>query len=318
VSRRVVILGGGHGVATVLRALRDDDLELTAVVTVADDGGSSGELRRRLGGPAVGDLRRCLLALSDDDAALTLGRPVTVGDLGAHPLGNLVLVSLAEEFGDLAAASERIGRRLGICGRVLPATAEPLMLLAEGEGATLCGESAIGSAGLRVQRLRFKPARPRVPEEVGAALDAASCVVLAPGSLFTSVLAVAALPDVAARLARATARIVWVCNLEPEPGETANLSAYEHLLALRRHGVEVDACLFDPGAGLPVDAQQFAREGVVALAHPMRCGHDGVHDPELLGLALRRLLGDSSRRSVGAVVHELNAVAYRDPLGVGR
>ena len=125
---RVTVIGGGHGLAAVVGALRDEPCDLTVVVTVADDGGSSGELRRRHGGPAVGDLRRALIALAGEEAPLAraLARPITVDGAGRHPLGNLLIRDLANAVGDLTQASEWLGSQLGIHARVLPATAEPL------------------------------------------------------------------------------------------------------------------------------------------------------------------------------------------------
>ncbi|MGA2926076.1 MAG: gluconeogenesis factor YvcK family protein [Solirubrobacteraceae bacterium] len=295
-ATRVAILGGGHGIASVLRALRDyDDYELTAVVTVGDDGGSSGELRRRNGGHAVGDMRRSLLALSGDDVALAraLAQPVTLHRFGRHPLGNLVIRSLATALGDLEAASGWLAVQLGAGGRVLPATLDPVSLIAEAGGELIRGESAIGAANARIRRLRFSPERPRVPTAALAAIADADWVLLGPGSLFTSVLAVSAVPDVASALRATSATVAWVCNLERQHAETSEMSAPSHLAALRRHGVRVDLVLHDPSAELHFTPRQLARARVPAIARPLAGALPGVHDPDLLALALGDLFDGS-------------------------
>lgn len=285
------MLGGGHGLTAVLSALRDRSAELTAIVTVADDGGSSGELRRRREGPAVGDMRRALISLADQDAALAraFARPLSIECLGRHPLGNLVIRSVTDAFGDLEQASEWLGAQLGISGRVLPASAEPVSLLAEAEGRIIRGEQAIGMSRMKIRRIRFSPERPAVPSASCERIREADFVFLGPGSLFTSVLATCALPDIAAALARTAAHVVWICNLQPEAIETAGMTAYDHLAALRRHRVRLDAVLYDPAAKLHFDPEQLAVRGYQPLAHPLRSAQSGAHDPALLRDALEQL-----------------------------
>jgi uncharacterized cofD-like protein len=288
--KRIVVLGGGHGLASVLGALGDGADELTVIVTVADDGGSSGQLRQRGAGPAVGDLRRSLVTLAREEVVLgrALRRPITVGRLGCHPLGNLLILSIAEAFGDLAYATEWLGARLGIAGRVLPATAEPVSLVGEADGELVYGETAIGTRS-RVRHLRFVPECPAVPPAVVEAIEAADLCLLAPGSLFTSVIATSALPPVASALARAGAPVVWISNLEPDAIETAGMTGGDHLAALRRHGVRVDAALFDPHAELQLDAQQLEDDRVHPMPRPLLGTRRGVHDQRLLRAAIDEL-----------------------------
>jgi uncharacterized cofD-like protein len=289
---RIVVLGGGHGVASVLHALREDPVELTVIVTVADDGGSSGELRRRWGGPAVGDVRRSLIALAGEDTALAraFAQPLATNGLGRHPLGNLVIHSLTGAFGDIETATEWLRGRLGISAHVLPASAEPVWLLADGgDDQVIFGESAIGAARIPIRRLRFEPECPRSPVAALQAIDHADWILLAPGSLFTSTLAATALPDVASAIARTRARVLWICNLEPEQRETAGMTAADHLAAVRSHGVRVDAVLYDPGASLQFATGQLAREQVPAIARRLRARQPGTHDPVLLHDALHEL-----------------------------
>jgi uncharacterized cofD-like protein len=274
--------------AAVLRALKDAaDVDLTAIVTTADDGGSSGVLRERRGGPAVGDLRRSLVALSDDaPLARAFTRTLTINRLGSHPIGNLMLTSIADAFGDLGEATEWLGAQLRLSGRVLPASTEPVTLLAATDQDWIRGESAIGAAAHHIRRLHFSPERPSVHSLVLESIDAADWVLIAPGSLFTSVLAVASIPDVAAALERTHAPIVWICNLVAEAVETAGMTASDHLDTLRRHGVPVDVALYDVEADLSLDPALLSQANVFGSAHPMRSDRVGVHDPVKLKVAL--------------------------------
>lgn len=288
---RVTILGGGHGVASVLRAIGDDDLDLAVIVTVADDGGSSGELRRRWGTPAVGDMRRSLIALAGEQAesGRALAAPVMIARMGRHPLGNLLLCSLTKAFGDLQTAGEWLSGQLGLSARVLPATTEPVTLLACTEQGLIRGESAIGAAESPIASLRFDPSRPEVPAPAIDAIVQADWVLLAPGSLFTSLLAVSALPDVTSALTRTRARVLWVCNLEPQLPETAAMSASDHLDTLHRHNVRVDNVLYDPAARLGFTPAELAAAGLPGVARPLMSADPGRHDPILLAAALREM-----------------------------
>ena len=284
---RVAILGGGRGVAAVLRALRDAPVALTAVVTTADDGGSSGDLRRRFGGPAVGDLRRSLVALSDDTdlLATVMSQPLETR-YGRHPVGNLLIRSLTDSFGDLESSSRWLGPWLGISGSVLPASVEPVTLLADTGDQVIAGESAIGRNAERVLRLRFRPQWPRTPPAAVQAILAADWVLVAPGSLYTSTLATCALPQIVTAVANTPGRVLWLCNLEPEHAETTGMSAEDQLSALRRHGVRVDDVLYDPEAKLHFSPTTLARSRISGFAWPLQAGSGPIHDPRLLAAAL--------------------------------
>jgi uncharacterized cofD-like protein len=294
-TERVVVLGGGHGVAAVLAALRDTPVDLTAIVTTADDGGSSGDLRRRFGGPAVGDLRRSLIALSDGTnlLATVMSRPLETR-YGRHPVGNLLIQSLMDSLGDLETSSRWLGQWLGISGCVLPASVEPVRLLADTGDRLIAGESAIGHTADRIVRLRFDPQWPRTPLAAVQAIQGADWVLLAPGSLYTSTLATSALPQIVSALARTSARVLWLCNLDPGRAETAGMTAEDHLSALRTHGVRVDAVLYDPDAKLHFRAPNLARSRLAGFAHPLQAGRVPVHDAKLLGAALESLFSAHS------------------------
>jgi len=192
---RVVAIGGGHGLAATLRAVRRYASHTTAIVSVADDGGSSGRLRQTLGIPAPGDARRCLVALAEDDAlwAEAFEHRFTAPGLVGHAFGNLVIAGLAQVTGDFTAALDEAGRLVGAVGRVLPATAIPVSLHAETADGPIDGQVAIAGTP-RITHVSLVPADAKPPPAALDALADADQVVLGPGSLFTSVLAAAVVP----------------------------------------------------------------------------------------------------------------------------
>jgi uncharacterized cofD-like protein len=296
VSVKIAALGGGHGLAAVLRALRDEAIELGAIVSVADDGGSSGELRRQRPGPALGDMRRSLIASGAGDGALAraLARPVTVNRLGTHPVGNLLLRSLAEAFDDLEAAVAWLAEQIGSPARMIPATAENIALVGEtADGQLIYGESTIGKVGSRIRSLRFIPETPLVPDAAIKTILDADWVLIAPGSLYTSVLATCALPAIASALARTKSTVVWIGNLIPDGSETAGMSARAHLEALLSHGVRIDSVMFDPVAELAFDVATLASLGIKASTARLVGPRQGEHDPRLLRAALRALFAST-------------------------
>ena len=312
---QVVTLGGGHGVAVVLRALRMHELDLTVIVSVADDGGSSEALHRRWGSLAVGDMRRSLIALTGERnlPGRALAAPVTLTRFGEHPLGNLVLWSLTKAFGDLETASRWLSGELGLSARVLPATTEGVSLVAVVEGREIRGESAIGAAEGRIETLSFDPERPTVSPLVIDAISAADWVLLAPGSLYTSILAASSVPEIASALAGASAPSVWICNLEPQIPETAGMSAADHLAALKRHGVRPDVVLYDPAARLHFASSELAALDLPGLARPLMSADPGRHDSALLAAALGDLFygaapGPIAPRSHGELFEDMRPI----------
>jgi uncharacterized cofD-like protein len=288
----VVALGGGHGLAASLQAARRYAGEVCAIVSVADDGGSSGRLRAAFGIPAPGDLRRCLVALADPGSPWTSAFEYrfAAGELEGHAFGNLVLAGLAEATGDFSLALLEAGRVLGAAGRVLPATTEAVILKAElrspdGNGGTsIVGQVAVQeSAG--IAGVSIVPADARPPDAALEALAAAAQVVIGPGSLFTSVLAVVAVPALRDTLATTRGQKVYVCNLGPQHPETAGYDVAAHVDALRSHGLEVDVVLCHPGA-LPKGALD-----VPCVERPVARADLLAHDPVRLAAALSDLVG---------------------------
>jgi uncharacterized cofD-like protein len=284
---RVVAVGGGHGTAVTLRAARRYAAEVTAIVSVADDGGSSGRLREQLDVVALGDLRKCLVALAEDSSVLARAfehRFGETGELAGHALGNLVLAGLVDATGDLVAGIDQAAALLGATGRVLPATTEKVTLKAEAGRGEVEGQVAVSAAG-RIRRVSLVPGGSSPPPEAMAALHAADQVVIGPGSLYTSLLAAVGVPGIAEALAGTAGQKVYVSNLFPQVPETEGYDVAAHVVALREHGVEVDVVLWDSAAGLaagPVDRPTVDRR----LA-----GSNGlVHDPARLADALSDLL----------------------------
>src|SRR4051794_27034370 len=254
-SPRVVAFGGGHGLSASLEALRQVTTDLTAVVTVADDGGSSGRLRAELGALPPGDLRMALAALASTDewgrawAALTQHRFEGWGSLAGHPVGNLIITALADQLGDPVAALDMVGRLLGAAGRVLPLATEALEIVADvvgldpgdpGAPSEVRGQVAVATTPGRVVAVRVEPAEPPAcPEAVQAVLEA-DWAVLGPGSWFTSVIPHLLVPDMAKALAATRARRMVALNLSPQPGETEGFSPETHLEVLAAHAPELE------------------------------------------------------------------------------
>ncbi|MGH9082213.1 MAG: gluconeogenesis factor YvcK family protein [Acidimicrobiales bacterium] len=283
---RVVALGGGHGTAVTLRAARRYAGEVTAVVSVADDGGSTGRLREQLDVVALGDMRKCLVALADEGSALARAfeHRFTDGDLAGHALGNLVLAGLVAATGDLVDGVDEAAALLRCSGRVLPATAERVVLTAVGDGGEVNGQVAVSQAG-RIRRVSLVPSAPVPPADAVTALGKADQVVIGPGSLFTSVLAAAAVPGIAGAVATSPAQRVYVCNLRPQTPETAGYDVADHVAALRAHGVTVDVVLYDSTAGMPAGSP-----GAPLVDRPLAGPNGLVHDPARLARALSDLL----------------------------
>ncbi len=289
---KVVALGGGHGLSASLQAIRRYSSEVSAVVSVADDGGSSGRLRSVFGIPPPGDLRRCLVALADPESLWVdaFKYRFTAGELAGHALGNLMIAGLAATLGDFERALDEAGRLLGAVGRVIPATREPVVLkavvrAADGDGASdVEGQVAVGNSG-RIAGVWLVPADPQATPAALDAIEAADQVVIGPGSLFTSVLAVVAVPAIRDALAATRARKVYVCNLRVQSPETEGYDVAAHVDALLAHGLEVDVVLCHPGA-LPLG-------GVSARVVERPVARDGsaAHDPALLAVALSDLVG---------------------------
>jgi uncharacterized cofD-like protein len=309
---RVVAFGGGHGLAAALGAWRRITPDLTAVVTVADDGGSSGRIRREMPVLPPGDLRMALAALTGDGergrelAALLQHRLGGTGVLAGHPVGNLVLTGLVEMHdGDTVAALDALAEMIGCRGRVLPMADVPLDLVARVESTdpddpertrTIRGQVAIATTPGHVREILLSPHDPPVNVAVLEAIAAADVVSLGPGSWYTSVLPHLLVPRLRAALIASPAKVVAVLNLEPQPGETDGFSPEEHLSVLQAHlgGVALHTVIADAESvvdrrGLLSAVRECGAE--LILAPVAEATGSARHDPVRLSAALASVVG---------------------------
>ncbi|MBX5435704.1 MAG: YvcK family protein [Alicyclobacillaceae bacterium] len=256
---RIVAVGGGTGLSVVLRGLKEFEVDLTAVVTVADDGGSSGRLRNEFAMPPPGDIRNCLVALADTEPLLErlLQFRFPAGEgLAGHSFGNLFLAAMTHIMGDFESAIRETSRVLAVRGRVLPAVRDIVTLRAVMEDGTVVeGESNIPAARKRVRRVELVP-RDTVPlPEVLEAIREADAIVVGPGSLYTSVLPNLLVPGMAEAIASSPAKKIYICNVMTQPGETDSFTAAQHVEVIYDH---VGRRLFDyilvNAASLPPEA----------------------------------------------------------------
>ena len=236
---RVVTIGGGTGQAILLRGLKEHTNNLTAIVTVVDDGGSSGRLRREFGALPPGDVRQCIGALAVAEPLMTrmLNYRFSKGDgLEGHSLGNLMMLAMADLTGNFESGIRELSRVLAVRGQILPSTLESVKLCAELEdGSTVSGESAVREANSAIRRVYLDRQHPTAFGEAIQAVLEADYIILAPGSLYTSLLPNLLVPEVAQAIAKSKALKLYVCNVATEPGETTHYGVEEHLAALRQH-----------------------------------------------------------------------------------
>ena len=279
-------IGGGHGTAVTLKAARRYAGLLTGIVSVADDGGSSGRLRELLNVVALGDIRKCLVALAEQDSALAVAfeRRYDEGELAGHALGNLILLGLIDATGDLVQGVREAALLLGARGDVLPATTEPVVLKAESAQGTVAGQVAVmGTGDLWAVSLVPDDAQP--PPLAVERILGAEQVVIGPGSLFTSVLAAVAVRGITEAVASSKASVVYVCNLHPQIPETEGYDVAAHIAALARHDVAVDTVVCDTIQGMAI-----GQAGVPVLDVPLTGENRLVHSPAKLAQALSGLL----------------------------
>jgi uncharacterized cofD-like protein len=304
---KIVAVGGGTGLSTLLRGLKAHTPHLTAIVTVADDGGSSGRLRRELGVLPPGDIRNCIAALADDEALITQLFQYRFGQgegLNGHSFGNLFISALAGVTGSFERAVLEAGRVLAVRGRILPSTLDDVTLVADlrpGEGPArpgadlirVQGESEIPKTGRPIERVFLRPDRARAyPEAVRAILEA-DLIVAGPGSLFTSVLPNLLVRDIQRAMWASRARRLYVCNVATQPGETDGFDVGQHVSALRRH-VGGDLFHWVLANNNPVSSQEHPKLEPVAPHCPPDCGYQVIwadlidrdspwlHDPQRL------------------------------------
>lgn len=243
---RIVVIGGGTGLSVMLRGLKQKPIDITAIVTVADDGGSSGILRSELEMPPPGDIRNVLTALSEVEPLLTklLEYRFAKGNgLAGHSLGNLMLAAMRDITGDFVTGVREMSRVFAVQGRVLPAADHPIVLRAEmTDGTIVEGESKIPQAGGVIRRVSIEPSDVSPLPEALEALKKADAILVGPGSLYTSILPNLLVPEIAKTIVESDALKMFVCNVMTQPGETDDYKVSDHLRAVREH---VGCDLFD-------------------------------------------------------------------------
>ncbi len=298
---RVVAFGGGTGLPVLLRGLRDRVGDLTAVVTVADDGGSSGRLRQELGVAPPGDVRNCLVALAGRRRLAEVFDyrfEGAAGDLSEHSVGNIIIAALADMSGGFCEGVEQAARFLRVKGRVFPAATESLTLFAHhADGTVSRGESAAREAGKRIRRVTVEPEGARAPEGALEAVERADLVVLSSGSLFTSTIPALLGGGMREALGRFRGPVVYVANVMTQPGETDGFSVSDHLRAIADHvGSIVTDALVHAGS-LPEGLVERYRAEGAALVEVDR---EGI---QALGIRVREA-DVVSRDTGGGVRHD--------------
>lgn len=245
-SRRpkITVVGGGTGLPVVLQSLKEKDADVTAIVTVADDGGSSGLLREAFNAVPPGDLRNVLVALSDipriqEEIFQYRFRP-DIKLLGGHSLGNLIIAAMAEQSGSIYKAIQLLSQFMHVNGHVYPAAEEPVVLHAEfQDGSCLSGESKISKARKKIKRITVSPGEPdhelKAGRKVVSSIMDADMVVLGPGSLYTSILPNLMIPEIAEAIRTTSAQVTYICNIMTQAGETENMSDADHVKILNDH-----------------------------------------------------------------------------------
>lgn len=320
---KVVAIGGGNGLSTMLRGLKGRVEDLTAIVTVADDGGGSGMLRQDLGMLPPGDIRNCMQALANVEPVMSelLAYRFTEGSLAGQSFGNLLLAALDGISDSFDQAVARMSQVLAISGRVLPVTNSNVQLEAVFENDThVVGESKIcdfkKSQDCRIRYVRLLPQRPPALDQVIQAIDRAELILLGPGSLYTSVIPNLLVDGVCQAIERSKALKLYACNIMTQDGETEDMTAAEHVLALMEHGLKgLDICLCndapvperlleryraEDAKPIEVDAQRLSNMGVEVVTAPLtsQSAQYARHDPDRLGRAVLQVYEERAQTRI--------------------
>ena len=297
---RIAVLGGGTGLSVLLRGLKEYTSNITAIVSVADDGGSSGRLRGQLGILPPGDLRNCLVALADTEPAMEslFNYRFTAGEgLAGHSLGNLLIAAMTDLTGSFETAIHEVGEVLAIRGKVIPATNSLLVLGAEfHDGTTMMGQSAISRTEEPIKRVFLEPADCQPAPEALTAIREADVIIVGPGSLYTSVIPNLLIPGMVEEISKATGVKVYVCNVMTQMGETKDYTAGDHLEALYKHSgpglvdymivnnkrvptVYVNKYAIEGAKVVEIDRERLATQHVQLIQAPLSKENDYVrHD----------------------------------------
>lgn len=309
---RIAVIGGGHGLSTMLRGLKNYTENLTAIVTVADDGGGSGKLREDLKMPPPGDIRNCMEALANTEPLMSdlMHYRFTEGTLAGQSFGNLFLAALNGISPSFDVAVSRMSEVLAITGRVLPVTTANVQLQAELEnGAAVTGESKIfwykKTQGCRIQQVRLLPEHPDALPAAVAAIENADMIVLGPGSLYTSIIPNLLVNGIVDAIMDSDALKIYVCNVMTQDGETDGYTVADHIAAIFKHSAPglFNLCLTNSSAIPQGVAQRYAEEG----AEPIFCDLDRCADlgVEVLSRPIATVENGFVRHHAGHLAREL-------------
>ena len=281
---KVVTIGGGTGLSVLLRGLKKYPLEITAVVTVADDGGSSGKIRSDMNIPSPGDIRNVIAALSDVEPYLEkmFQYRFDSGEVKGHPVGNLMIAAMTDIHGDFSTAIKVMSRILNVRGTVLPTTNDIATLNAVlSDGEIIRGESSITKAGGVIDHVYITPSRVKPNEDVLKAIEEADYIIMGPGSLYTSIIPNLVISNVAEKIRESNAKKIYVCNVMTQHGETDNYSVCDHILAINKH---VEENIFD----LVIANSREFDDSILSKYHkekqePVKIDHEKI---EALGIKL--------------------------------
>ncbi len=311
---RIVVIGGGTGLSVLLKGLKKYTCRLTAVVTVSDDGGSSGRLRAEMGVLPPGDIRNCLVALAETETLMDKvfqHRFRAGGGLQGHNLGNLLLVAMSEIAGDFVSAIQEVSKVLAVRGVVLPATLEPVVLAATMKnGTTVIGETRIRNHQGKIERISLIPDKCLPVPETLLAIQEADAIVLGPGSLYTSIIPNLLVNKIADSIETARAPVIYVSNIMTEKGETDDFTAADHLKEINRHLKQqlIDYVIINSGTIDEERLRRYRREeavpvrpayediqnmGIKILKHDLVSDDEVAwHDPDKLARAILELMNN--------------------------
>ncbi|NBI27693.1 gluconeogenesis factor YvcK family protein [Chengkuizengella marina] len=309
---KIVVIGGGTGLSVMLRGLKKKPLDITAIVTVADDGGSSGILRSELQIPPPGDIRNVITALADAEPILSqvLSHRFTSGTgLAGHSVGNLILAAMTDITGDFVTGVKELSRVLAVRGRVLPASGQAIVLKAEMEdGSIIVGESQIPKVGKKIKKVFIEKSEVTPLQEAIEAIKEADAILIGPGSLYTSIIPNLLVPQIADTIDQSSAVKIYVSNVMTQPGETDNYTVNDHLQAIYQHiGHHFFDYVIVNNEDIPSHVQQkYAEKGAIPvkvdLDEIMKNGFEVIsdnlvlyrtylrHDAEKLSMHIYRLV----------------------------
>ncbi|MDW7675886.1 MAG: uridine diphosphate-N-acetylglucosamine-binding protein YvcK [Bacillota bacterium] len=320
---KIVVIGGGTGLGVLLRGLKEYTSNITAIVTVSDDGGSSGRLRGELGILPPGDTRNCLLALADTESLmedLFNHRFQEGAGLKGHNVGNLLLAAMTELTGDFNKAIQEVSKVLAIRGQVLPVTLTHVTLVAKtASGKIIRGETKITSSGIAIEKINLEPNQVEPLPEAIAAIEEADAIVLGPGSLYTSVIPNLLVKGIPEALARSKAPVIYVCNVMTQPGETLRYSASQHIKALINHAGKnvIDYVIANTQ---PISVEMMNKYGAEG-AYPVKVDQSVISS---LGVKLIKadlvnqynLVRHDSEKLANVIIELIIKMKASDPLGL--